>query len=167
MSEGIQTSYDFTTRAAIEGLQANLSLNDVQAKIAEDIVPFGRAVVRGSTDNAVKLPEADDELFVGISLLRYGAENPLVAPGIDPSSLTEYNQFDAMAVLSTGYVWVFTEENVTPGSPVYYRYEASGGNTELGRFRTTEEEDKTLLLEGATFETTTLAGNLALIRLVK
>lgn len=167
MVDGIQTSYTFTPRAAIEGLQANLSLNDVQAKIAEMIIPFGRAVVRGTTDNAVDLPATSGDLFAGISVLRYGAENPLVAPGIDPSSLTEYQQFDAMAVLATGYIWVFTEENVTPGAPVYYRYAANGGNTELGRFRTTDDTGFTTLLAGATFETTTLAGELALVRLVK
>lgn len=167
MSNGNQTTYTFIPRTAIEGLQANMSLNDVQAKIAQAIIGFGRAVVRGATDNAVVLPSLSTDLFVGVAVLRYGAENPLVNPGVNPSSLTQYEQYDAMAVLSTGYIWVFTEENVTPGAPVYFRYGPNGPNTVKGRFRKTNDAGFTNLLSGATFETTSLAGTLALIRLVK
>lgn len=161
----VQTAYSFNPVVAIEGSQGNYSITDITTRVAEAIVPYGRAVVRGTTDRGILLPTLSTQEFLGISLAIFGVENPYSPPPGSPLQQTQYNQYDQATVVRKGYVYMYTETNVLPGDPVYYRYSANGGNTVLGRVRNANDAGHTNLMPNATFEQTALAGTFVLVRL--
>lgn len=156
----VQTTYSATMNAAFEGQRATLELTNVMSKVAEGgDIPFGRAVVRGTGDDQAKLPTATGQLFVGITEMTTAwAENG--------SGLHLYEQYREMNIIDFGSVWVYTEQAVQPGDPVYFRHTAAAAPLDVvGRFRKDASGGDADLIQGATFETTTAAGGIAQIKL--
>jgi hypothetical protein len=157
----VQTSYTAEHAAAFEGQRANLSLINITSKVVELAagIPFGRAVVRGTADNQCLLPTATGQDFLGITEMTTAwAENS--------SDLHLYEQYREANIIDFGEVWVYTEQSVVPGDPVYFRHtaEASPLNV-LGRFRKDASTANADLIQGATWETTTAAGGIGKIKL--
>ena len=158
----VQTSYEFKPRPAIEGNIDNNSLLELVSKSAENEIGFGRAVVRGTDlDNQVKLPAGATPNFFGIAVRILGLQNPNSGSGERVSYLDK----ESVAVGTSGYFWVYTEQAVNAGDPVYYRHTAGAGGTDLGRFRKDADTATAGLISGAKFETSRLDAGLVIVHI--
>ena len=79
--------------------------------------------------------------FVGVSM-RQSAKSSVATngifgyPGITSTSTTaSYVDGESVPVLTAGGIWVFTEEAVVEGDPVYVRVASGAGGSVLGAFR--------------------------------
>lgn len=158
----VQTAYTAEHEAAFEGQRANLGLTNIMSKVAEaGDIPFGRAIVRGTADNQGKLPTATGQEFIGVSEFT-------TAWSENASDLHLYQQYREMNIIDFGEIWVYTEQSVVPGDPVYFRHTADTAPLDVvGRFRKDLSGGDADLIPGATFETTTAAGDLAKIKLAQ
>lgn len=156
----VQTSYEAEHAAAFEGQRAELGLINISSKVAQDgDIPFGRAVVRGTADNQAKLPTAGSQAFMGITEMT-------TAWSENASDLHLYEQYREMNIIDFGMVWVYAEQSVVPGDAVYFRHTAAGSPLDVvGRFRKDSGGGNADLITGASFESTTAAGGIALVNL--
>lgn len=156
----VQSSYEAEHSAAFEGQRANLGLTNISSKVAQDgDIPFGRAVVRGTADNQAKLPTAGSQAFMGITEMT-------TAWSENASNFHLYEQYREMNIIDFGLVWVYTEQSVVPGNAVYFRHTAAGSPLDVvGRFRKDASGGDADLIVGASFESTTAAGGIALVNL--
>lgn len=156
----VQSSYEAEHSVAFEGQKANLGLTNISSKVTQDgDIPFGRAVVRGTADNQAKLPTAGSQAFMGITEMT-------TAWSENASNLHLYEQYREMNIIDFGLVWVYTEQSVVPGNAVYFRHTAAGSPLDVvGRFRKDAGGGNADLIVGASFESTTAAGGIALVNL--
>lgn len=158
----VQTSYEFKPRVALEGNVDNNSLLELDSKSAEAEIGFGRAVVRGTNaDRQVKIPAGATPAFFGVAQRIIGLENP----NDGTFERTSYLDKETVSVVRSGYIWVYSEQAVNAGDPVYYRHTAGAGGTVLGRFRKDDDTSTANLIDGASFETTITAEGLVLVRI--
>lgn len=159
----VQGSTEYTAEhaAAFEGQRANLGLINIISKVVELAagIPFGRAVVRGSADNQCLLPTATGQDFLGFTEMTTAwAENP--------SDLHQYERYREANIIDFGEVWLYTEQSIVPGDPVYFRHTAAAAPLAiLGRVRKDTGGGNCDLIQGATFESTTAAGGIAKVKL--
>jgi len=156
----VQTSYLAEQVAAFEGQRSDLGLINITSKVAEDgDIPFGRAVVRGTADNQAKLPTTGSQAFMGITEMT-------TAWSENASNLHLYERYREMNIIDFGLVWVYTEQSVVPGDAVYFRHTADTAPLDVvGRFRKDASGADADLIVGASFESTTAAGGIALVNL--
>lgn len=156
----VQTSYEFNVRPGIEGLLAREVMLEQEAFAAETAIVFGRAVARGTAEDQVKLIE-DGDSFLGVARHIIGLQNPI------GGEKTQYEIEEGVSVIRRGWVWVYTETATSAGDPVWVRTVAAASpNNVIGRFRNAEAVGQSILIEGATFESSTTGAGLAIIRLV-
>lgn len=146
--------------AAFEGQVNDCSMDDLTTYVVESApVPFGRALIQGSTDKGAKLPAAAAAYIVGVSVRQ------IISIGggyLTGDNNANGNPVGARAVgqestaLAYGRIWVKTLAGATPGQQVYvvpntgeFTNAATAGN---------------LLWPGAAFKTTAAAGGMALIQ---
>jgi hypothetical protein len=100
-------------------------------RVAQVVIPAGRLVVPGTAAHQLKLPTSAAEVTkaYGVSILM-----PLKS-----ESGTDFAINEPVLFCEDGVVWVVVEEAVADGDPVLARHTANGGNTVLGRFRTTAD----------------------------
>lgn len=151
----IQSSYKQYFDAAYAGNFAHTStLGDWISKITDTAIPFGYGVSRGTKDNSVALPSATGFDFIGIvrrTLARSNSDNI----GTAASEAGTFHD-----IITNGYVYVICEDGCDPGDDVYLRH-----TTDPGVFRTDADTDEADKITGATWETTTAAGELGIIKL--
>lgn len=158
----VQTSYPLNPNRAYEGQLDNLAVADLPSRAVENEIPFGRAVVYGTNpDTQVTLPSGATPAFFGVAARIVGLENPLTGT----LERTSYLDKEMAQIVRSGYVWVYTEQAVVAGDPVYYRFAAGAGGTILGRFRKDDDTVTAALIDGAVFDTSATAGSLARIKL--
>jgi hypothetical protein len=115
-------------------------------------IPFGVLVVRDGSDRKVDLPTSAAE--VQGALAGFAVEDRTLA-----YNSAGYANGDGLAVVYEGVIDALSEEAVTQGDPVYVRFAANGGNTQLGAVRNDSDGGTCALRPGAVFiETTTAAG---------
>lgn len=85
----------------------------IMSKIAEGVVPFGRAVVKGTEDEEAKLPSSGSDMMLGVA--GFSTE----AGDLDNEN---YSEGDPLAVVETGIVVVKVEEAVNIGDDVRIRH---------------------------------------------
>lgn len=124
-----QTSYSTGVGPAIQGQMADQTLASVRSFLAETDLPFGVGLVKGAADNTCKLPGTAADVFEGASLSSFAHANASLAGTLGVPAK------DTADVLARGTMWVTAESAVDPTQPVYCRYAANGGNTQLGSFR--------------------------------
>ena len=156
----VQGSTDYLAQhvAGYEGQRADFGLQNTFSKACELAagINFGRAVVRGTADDQALLPTATGQDFVGVTIETTAwAEN-----GSDEHL---YEQYREMNIMDIGPLWVITEQSVVPGDPVFFRHTAKGANIVVGRFRKDADVNTADEIQGATFESTSGAGAIALI----
>lgn len=96
-------------------------------------VDFGLGVVRGTGDREAKLPTAENQEFLGVTVRNEMRENTFINYSSDGSP---YQIGELINVLTKqGQIWVQPEVDVVAGSAVYCRFLANGGLTTLGAFR--------------------------------
>ena len=158
----IQTSTDYLAIHApgYEGQIVEMQLTNIVSKVAEGgDVPFGRAVVQGTSDGEGKLPSATGQLFLGITATTTaGTENT--------SDLHVYAQYREMNIVDFGEVYCYTEQSVVPGDAVYFRHTADTAPLAIvGRFRKDSSGGDADLVQGAKWDSTTAAGVIGKIKL--
>jgi hypothetical protein len=85
----------------------------ISTRVAEGVIPFGRAMVRGTAGSQVKLPSSGSGSFVGISGFSFEAGN------LDEEA---YADKDPVACIENGVAMVYAEEAVGPEDPVRVRH---------------------------------------------
>lgn len=115
----VQTSYSNTLPVGGEGKFAyERDRASVITKQAASAIPFGRVVKYDGSGN-VELPSVTGATFQGIAL--YEERQP------DSSDEAQYAADDAVNVLRNGYVFMRSEDALTPGAAVYVRYATDSG----------------------------------------
>lgn len=157
-----QLSYPFEMPFAVEGKFADSEFRLVEGTwIAVGAIPFGRGVTKViGEDNQIQLPDGTDNTFHGVSTLTQVKEQALT------TGLVEYEDKSPVNVLRKGKIHVFAEEAIDPDtdSP-FFRHTASGGNTEIGRFRTDTDTATAVAVPNARFVTSTTGAGLVVIEI--
>jgi hypothetical protein len=117
--------------------------------IAEESIPFGAAVARGTATEGVKLVSSANDEFLGVAAKSYEASD------LDDEM---YKEKDPCGVVRKGIVVVSVHEDVKPGDPVRVRHISAGLDKPAGTFCTTAEAGKTAKLENAEYKGST-SGN--------
>lgn len=156
----VQTTYGAEHEALYEGQRVNLELVNITSKAAEGSdIAFGRAVVRGTADDQCILPSAAGQGFLGVSEFT-------TAWSETAGDLHVYTENREVNILDFGKIAVYTETNVVPGDPVFFRHTAGVAPLDIvGRFRNDADTANADQITGATFESTALAGEIAIIKL--
>lgn len=159
----VQASTDYSAEqaAAFEGQRASFELINITSKAAEGSdIAFGRAVVQGTADNQAKLPSTLGERLIGITEMT-------TAWSENKDDLHLYTENREMNIITFGELWVYTEQAVVPGDPVFYRHTVESSPLNIvGRFRKDSSSNNCIQIKGATFESTADAGALARVKLV-
>ncbi|WP_072389859.1 DUF2190 family protein [Hyphomicrobium sp. CS1GBMeth3] len=141
----VQPNYNAAPDIGYEGQIADMRSYEAVSRICEDAtLAFGRAVIRGTADNQVKVGAAGK--FVGITM------RDITLPAANNDA---YKQGNTVAVMTRGTMFAIPGANVADGDAVYYT--ATGALTNVATDNT--------LIPNAVWERTTSSGNLGLIRL--
>ena len=118
-------------------------------------IDFGVAVARSAADNTCKAPAADGDKIVGISVRH------AIRPA-DSSNNVTYAQKDAVPVLRAGFVYAVAYENATRGDGVI---SVTAQNGKLGSTTGGAAGAGRVAVPAATWETTTTAGQIGIVRI--
>lgn len=148
-----QTSYSINQGKAYAGLVYAQAPHDIISRAVETAagIGFGVAVARG-TDADRQIDLAGSASFLGItirSLEKEGAAN---------TGAIKWNETETAGVMRKGYIWAVCPAGCVPGDAV--KYTDSTGVLDAGAAGAGETQ-----LDGASWETTAAAGELAVIRL--
>lgn len=136
------------------------------------VIPFGRAVVRGTgsngTDTAISLPSATGQQFMGIALKTDVYEK-------NERSLNAQGEFGyepkvPMAYLVEGLFYGYAEEAVSPSDTVYFRHTLNGSpaaQERIGRFRNDADTAKCDAAPRLRFLEATTGPGLVLMQVIK
>lgn len=146
-----QTSYEINQPVAYAGQVYANHAHEIISLLAEGVIAFGVAVGRG-TDAARQAVAGLGTGYQGVairSLEREGA--------INTGDIT-YKDKEAVGVMKTGWIWAVCPAGCTPGQAV--KFTDASGVLDQGAPGAGETA-----ISGATWETTTAAGQIGLIRL--
>lgn len=121
-------------------------------------IPFGVFVSR-QADERVKLPTTSGEITATGE--GFAVRDPLKEQ--DASSIGLYANGDEIAVMRSGYIWVYAEAAVTEEGAVYARHTANGGLTQLGAVRGDADTANAALVPNARFVSSTSGAGLAIV----
>lgn len=111
----LQTSYSDTIAAGYPGMIANGETSNRISRTCEDSagIPFGAAAFRGSGDHGCTDTVGTVAEFLG----------PVIATSAlgltSGADADEYQQYDNVAILTQGTIFVLCGDAVTDGAPVY------------------------------------------------
>lgn len=146
-----QTSYAINQPVAYAGLIYDQNPREIVSKLAESVIAFGIAVGRG-TDADRQVTAGLGAAYQGISVRALDREGAINTGAID------YKVGEAVAVMRTGYIWAVCPAGCVPGDVV--KFTNATGVIDAGAPGAGETA-----ISGATWETTTSAGQIGLIRL--
>lgn len=128
----------------------------IESKINDQAtaIDFGVAVARSAADDTCKAPAADGDKIIGISVRH------AIRPA-DSSGNVTYAQKDSVPILRSGYVFATAYENATRGDGVI---SVTAQNGKLGSTTGGAAGVGRVAVPGATWETTTSAGQIGIIR---
>ncbi|MGE4448578.1 MAG: hypothetical protein AB7E15_09805 [Azospira sp.] len=118
-------------------------------------IDFGVAVARSAANDTCKAPTADGDKIVGISVRH------AIRPA-DASNNVNYAQKDAVPVLRDGFVYAVAYENAARGDGVI---SVTAQNGKLGSTTGGAAGAGRVAVPGATWETTTTAGQIGIVRI--
>lgn len=102
-----QTAYTKELREAINGMIAwDFGTADITSANADAVVPFGVAVIKGSTDGSVIVGRTTD-LVKGISVRSLINENAVEQGAVSNA------KFETVAILRAGYIWMTNKSAAT------------------------------------------------------
>lgn len=146
MSGETQTTYPQYSAIGFVGNRADMRAEDGDSRIAETVIPFGRAVSKGSADKGVILGGTK---FTGIA----AADKTLAAK--THTTPDQYEIGDTIGVYNEGDFFVEANGDVVAGDPV-------GWDHVTGKLGSSG-----FLVEGAKWITTTADGEVAVVRLIQ
>ena len=147
-----QTSYSRLQPVAYAGLIFAQDPHDIISRDAEGVIAFGLAVGRGTNADEQCVPGGVAGIYLGISirsLERQGALN---------TAAITYNDKETVGIIREGYVWAVCPASCAPGANV--KYTVASGVIDAGTAGAGETQ-----IDNATWESTTAAGELGVIRL--
>lgn len=149
----VQTSYGFSQARGLPGLIYALHDQDIDSFSVEgtDGIDFGMAVSRGT--NAEKQVVLGGDPFLGITV------RSVERASTDATGSIGYAEKETAAIMRKGYIWVICPTGCNPGDPVNY-------NTTTGALDSGAAEAGEAAITGATWETSAVAGEIAVVRLV-
>ena len=148
MSAITQSTYPCFMAPVFEGMIAEGTPCTILTKIAEGgDIPFGTAVVRGTGDEQAMTPTAGGQDFVGLTI----RDSAIEGAGSDTA---QFADMKPMAVLIEGAIWALCLDGALAGDAVSFDSASGGLGVAVGD-----------LVQNATWETTTAAGELGLVRL--
>lgn len=118
-------------------------------------VDFGVAVARSAADGTCKAPTADADKIIGISIRH------AIRPA-DSSNNVTYAQSDAVPILKDGFIYATAYENTTRGDGVI---SVTAQNGKLGSTTGGAAGAGRVAVPGATWETSTTAGQIGIVRI--
>ena len=112
----VQSAYSESISAAYPGMVANMTNWDADSRICETSagIAFGVAVSKGTADNGAVIGGASAATFVGITV----RDVTLVTQA--GQTADKYQQYDTMAVLTEGDIWVTVGAAVADGEDVTF-----------------------------------------------
>lgn len=148
------------------GMKADSSDDDVASYVQGESsaeIPFGVMVCQGTAGNSsgtpdkAILPVDGNSVAVGVSVHShdYAIDDQIGSTGLKPKNL--------LGVMRRGRIWVQVEDAVAVNAPAYFRHTASGGNTQLGKFRSDADTAKATKAPGCIFKTATTGAGLAIL----
>lgn len=142
----VQTTYNATMPVGSLGQVANTELTNVISRECEGSsgIGFGLAVIQGTADHQAKVGSAG--VFLGITVKDVT---------LDSSRSDKYAQYDTMAIMTKGVIWVTAGEDVSAGDSVY--------RTSTGTLNKTSASNTQIA--NARWETSASSGALALLRI--
>lgn len=146
----IQSTYAERITKAVAGMLADADAH-VDTRICETAagIGFGLAVGQGTSDNEAKLDAAAAADFVGITV----RDRTLVNDSAD-----KYEQYENMAVITRGDIWVTTGGVVSAGDDVTY-------SKSTGVLSSAAPSGTQFAITGARWMTSAGSGGLARVRL--
>jgi len=154
----VQTTYTTTHAAGAEGAVVDAQLANVQSKSAEEAIPFGRFVTRGTGAEQCKLPTSGLEVAQSIGVAIRVQDDVANA-----SDVLQYEVNRGVSILDFGVVYMRPEDAVTAGDPVFVRHVAAGAE-ELGSVRSDTEGTDATAVGGCQFMDDAAAGELVRVR---
>lgn len=147
----VQSTYTENIRPAVAGMVANMTDWDADTRIVETAagIGFGLAVGQGAAAKGAVLSAAAATGFVGISIR--DVTN-------DSNPADKYQQYDNIAVLTEGDIWVLTGGAVTVGADV--TFDATTGVLSSAAVGASQ-----FAITGARWMTATTGAALAVVRL--
>lgn len=147
----VQNSYAENIGKGRPGMVATMNPSDADTKICETAagIGFGLACGRGSDDKGAVLGAAAAAAFVGISIRDVTLES---------SQSDKYVQYQNMAVLKRGVIWVTAGGNVQDGQDVTF-------NTSTGVLSSIAADGSNFQIPGARWLDTVSSGDLARVEL--
>jgi hypothetical protein len=145
----VQTSYLDQAVSAVAGMIASSEPSTVISRICETAagIGFGVVAVQGVGDDEVRVCEAG-KAFRGITLMD---------KTVRPDNVDQYAQYDNVAVITKGPVWVLAGATVVAGEPALF-VEATGALTNV-------VAAGNVAIDGAIFDTSAASGALCVLRL--
>jgi hypothetical protein len=147
-----QTEYGINIPVGYAGLIYAQAPSDIVSRLVEtsDGIPFGVAVSRGTdTERQIELGGTD---FLGITI------RSLEEEGAANTGDIQWEESVSAGVMRNGYIWAVSVDGCTAGDSV--NYVDADGTFGTGTAGAGETQ-----LDGASWETTASAGDLAVIRL--
>jgi hypothetical protein len=123
-------------------------------------VQFGTAVARSAADNTCKAPAADADKIIGVALRH--AIMPTSGASVGGTNAVQYNQNIEVPVLRQGFVYVVAYENVTRGDAAI---SITAQNGQIGGTTGGAPGAGRVAIPGGTWETTTAAGAVGIVRI--
>jgi len=149
MSQTTAASYG-TLEKAVAGGKYDIRPDVVSSYAAEGVVPFGRAVKRGTdVDKQCEVIDADTDSFLGVALQTHTV---VVPTGGTP----QYADEDTVSVLEEGACWVEVTSAVAAGAAAYV-------DVASGKF--TDVATDNLAVPGGSFETSAALNGLAVLKI--
>lgn len=149
----VQTSYTINQPVAYAGLIYAQAPHDIFSLAVETAagIDFAVAVTRGS-DADEQCVLATSASFLGITIRSLERESSANTGAV------KYEQYETAGIMRKGYIWASCPTGCNPGDAV--KYTDGTGVLDSGAAGVGETQ-----LDGATWETTAAAGELAVIRL--
>lgn len=132
--------------------------NSISQSLTNDqalAIDFGVAVARSAADGTCKAPTLDTDKIIGISMRH------AIRPA-DTSNNVTYAQYDSVPILKDGFIYATAYENATRGDAVL---SVTAQNGKLGSTTGGAAGAGRVVVPGATWETTTTAGQIGVIRI--
>ena len=188
----LQDTYTRDMNPAYPGLPYDLTNLEAYGRLAEaSNIPFGVAVIQGTTDNLVRLPDAlnvfgggalinddappDGVLFAfrGITIREHVREQkknaPLAFPEGQAGDLTYAAPGETLSIATRGRIWVKTsayEGDVSAFDPVYFRHTVgTAGEDQIGELLNVADTARAQHIPGARWVTSATAGGFAVVEL--
>jgi len=148
----IQTTYAENISAAKAGMIANTEPATTISRTAQDAagVDFGLAVVQGTNDGDCRISATSDTAILGIAVRQVS---------VNPSTPNKFAQYESVAVMTKGVIWVNATKAVAAGDEVWVTVNgATFNDTDAG-------SGASVQIANARWDTSTTAAGLAKVRL--